>query len=215
MLTDPRKNNQPFYIGKGQKNRAYVHAYEKAKYNQFKQNVVNAIRKKGMQHGVDILKEFAEEKDALNYEIELIKKYGRRRLDVGGILSNRSLGGEGISGYKFTDKQKKKLSESHLGIRDSAETKRRKSESAKKPKSKDHAINISKAKLGDKNPMYGKISHRKGKSYEEEYGPAKAAELKSIIRDKRALQIDSEETRAKKSASAKLAHQRRKQNLLK
>jgi len=64
-----------------------------------------------------------------------------------------------------------KMSESHKGIEPwnkgmtaSEETKRKQSDSlkgkSKPPRSKEHCENISKSKMGDKNPMYGKhIEH--------------------------------------------------------
>lgn len=198
MLTDPRKNNIPFYIGKGQKNRAHVHTTEKAKYNQFKRNTINAIRKKGLEHGVKIVKEFATEKEAHDYEILLINQFGRRGLDNNGILANRTLGGEGISGYKFTKEQIDNLRKSHTGIKDSEETKIKKSLSAMKPKTKEHAMNISKSKLGEKNPMFGKDSPFKGKAHSDE--------AKKKIKEARAKQVISEETKQKMADSQRRRH---------
>lgn len=72
------------------------------------------------------------------------------------------------TGKTRSEETKRKLSESHLGKKDSEETKLKKSNSAKKPKSAEHAENIRKSKLGDKNPMFGKPSPNKGKRMSEE-----------------------------------------------
>lgn len=198
MLTDPRKNDQPFYIGKGQGKRAFVHATENCKYNRFKNNIIDAIRKKGLEHGVIILREFTDEQEAFNFEIETIAKYGRRKLDEGGILANRTLGGEGSTGYKFTEDQRKNISSSRIGAKDSDDTRKKKSESAKKPKSAEHAKNISKSKTGEKNPMYGKDSPFKGKRHTEE--------SKEKIKKARSKQIISEETKQKMAESQRKRH---------
>lgn len=198
MLTDPRKENQPFYIGKGQKGRAFKHATEKINYNQFKHNVVTAIKNEGLSHGVTIVKEFDVEQDALNYEIELISQFGRRGIDKDGILANRTIGGEGTSGYIFTEEQKQKLRNAHAGKTDSTETRIKKSRSARKPKSIEHAEHIRISKLGDKNPMYGKESPFKGKTHSDE--------TKQHIKKMRAKQVISEETKQKMSESQRRRH---------
>lgn len=202
MLTDPRKDGQPFYIGKGQKTRAYKHANEKIKFNQFKHNMVQAIKAVGLQHGVQIIKEFETEREAFDYETELILKFGRRGLDANGILANRAIGGGGTSGYLFTEEQKQKLRDAHTGIKDSEKAKLNKSLAARKPKSADHAKNISKSKLGDKNPMFGKDSPFKGKTH--------TPEMKQHIKEMRAKQVISEETKLKMAESQRRRHALRK-----
>jgi hypothetical protein len=72
------------------------------------------------------------------------------------------------TGKKRSEETKRKLSESHLGKKDSEETKLKKSNSAKKPKSVEHAENIRKSKLGEKNPMFGKPSPNRGKKMSDE-----------------------------------------------
>lgn len=73
----------PYYIGKGKNNRAYDKHKNTPTPND-KEFIV-------------ILKEGLDEAEAHQFEIELIKKYGRK--DIGtGILHNRTDGGEGASG---------------------------------------------------------------------------------------------------------------------
>ena len=99
-LTDPRKDNQPFYIGKGCGNRCYVHLKSPEKGNNpLKTRTINAIREAGFEPGVSILQDGLEEQNALTEESRLIRLYGRRRIDENGILTNRVVSGTGGLGH--------------------------------------------------------------------------------------------------------------------
>ena len=89
QLTDPR-NNQPFYIGKGTGNRAKTHLLEiPDTRNVYKENKIAAIRREGLEPKIEYIAEnISDEKIAYNIEAELIKKYGRKGYDTGGILTN-------------------------------------------------------------------------------------------------------------------------------
>jgi hypothetical protein len=89
-LIDPRVN-LPFYIGKGKDKRVYFHLSEKsrAKSDNFKKfDKIKKIRKEGYEPEVKIVQYFEDENDAYEYEEKLIKIYGRRDIDEGGILTN-------------------------------------------------------------------------------------------------------------------------------
>jgi hypothetical protein len=65
------------------------------------------------------------------------------------ILRNKTYGGDGISGYVFSEETKKKLSEAHKGKTHSEESKRKMSEVNKgKTLSEEHKRKISEAKKG-------------------------------------------------------------------
>jgi len=92
-----------FYIGKGKRRRAYAMDSRNSHW----QNIVN---KHGKPH-VELLAHWDTEQEAFEHEKVLIACFK----DMGYELANKSLGGEGSSGYKFTDQQKNNLSNAHLG----------------------------------------------------------------------------------------------------
>lgn len=89
-LIDPRVN-LPFYVGKGKDDRVYFHLSEKSRAksdNERKFNKIQKIRKEGYEPEIKIVEYFENENDAYFYEEELIKKYGKKDIDKGGILTN-------------------------------------------------------------------------------------------------------------------------------
>ena len=96
-----REDGTPYYIGKGQKNRAWRSDYHHCGKPKDKARIL-------------ILKYFEEEADAFKHEIYMIAVLGRKDLGTG-ILRNLTDGGEGSSGATwkqssaFCDKQSKRL----------------------------------------------------------------------------------------------------------
>lgn len=82
------QSKEIFYIGIGTGKRK----------NEFKsgrnRHYMNYIRKNGFPI-IDIIKENISKEEACKIEKQLIKKYGRKRIDENGILVNKSKGGEG------------------------------------------------------------------------------------------------------------------------
>lgn len=112
QLVDPR-TNQPFYIGKGKGNRTLVHFNPSRKHeNPRKWAKQEAIINAGLEVGVVKVKENLTEAEALDFEEELIVKYGRLDLDENGILTNRRKRGverrEGWQSYKREPRKNKK-----------------------------------------------------------------------------------------------------------
>jgi len=105
-------DNTPYYIGKGQGNRAFVQSGHKCPKPNDKADII-------------ILKYFDEENSALKHEKYLIHVLGRK--SEGGILENKTCGGQGMSGHIFTPEHRRKLSERPV----SEETRRKMSEAAK------------------------------------------------------------------------------------
>ena len=90
MLLDPRKNNQPFYVGKGTDDRWKDHLLETSdtSINKRKFNTIQKIKALGLEVGVEFVQYFEDENQAYNLEEQLIAQYGRKGYDPGGILTN-------------------------------------------------------------------------------------------------------------------------------
>jgi hypothetical protein len=89
-LVDPR-TNQPFYIGKGTKNRVKVHlrSHGHRHSNREKLNIIASIRENGQEPIIKIIRNsILSEPEAYAVESEWIRFYGRKSMDKGGILTN-------------------------------------------------------------------------------------------------------------------------------
>jgi hypothetical protein len=94
--------NEIFYIGKGTKHRAYVKQNRGKHWN-------NYVKKHGIPL-VEILYDNLNEDESLILEKKLIKTFGRKELNNGGLV-NSTDGGEGCSGLVHSDEVKKIISE--------------------------------------------------------------------------------------------------------
>lgn len=93
-----RTNNDIFYIGKGKGKRAWIIKGRSKYWN----NIINKH-----EYYIKILKENLSETDALILEKQYISQLNN--------LCNLTKGGEGISGFKFSNESKLKKSKSALG----------------------------------------------------------------------------------------------------
>ena len=108
--------NEIFYIGIGTKSKQDI------KYNTFRRasclhkdnNLWMKIIAK-TKWKFEILFESDNRKEVEQMEIDLIAKYKRKCCGENGILANLTLGGESNKDYKFTDAQKKKISDAQKG----------------------------------------------------------------------------------------------------
>ena len=92
-----REDGTPYYVGKGKGRRLY----KKGK---------GEVGKPTDKSRIIFLKQNLTEQEALNHEIYMIAVLGR--IDLGtGILRNKTDGGDGISGYKFSQEHISKLKE--------------------------------------------------------------------------------------------------------
>jgi|SRR5208282_2701167 len=116
-----REDGTPYYVGKGSGKRAFV-------------NKDHAVRKPTSDRVIVFTCD--SEEGAFEKEIELIKTWGRKDLGTG-ILHNRTDGGDNPPNRR--------------GVKESEETRRRKSASAKlKVFTPEHRANIAAAKAGKK-----------------------------------------------------------------
>jgi hypothetical protein len=121
-----REDKTPYYIGKGQGNRAYKRRKTDIKPPKDKSKII-------------FLKQNLTEEEAFKHEIYMIAVFGRKDLGTG-ILHNKTDGGDGASGLIHSGETKRKISKAQKGKIVSEETKRKMSE----------------AKKGENNPFYGK-----------------------------------------------------------
>ena len=139
IYLDPRKSGnfvyneeltfdyKPFYIGKGKGRRFRKHILESKKKNNMNNAHKFAILQKILAEGLEpiIIKinENLSEEESINYEKEYIKLIGRSDKKEG-PLTNQTDGGEGISGYKFSDATKLIMGEKATGRKHTEEHKR-------------------------------------------------------------------------------------------
>lgn len=94
-----------FYIGIGDSSRPY----QKHGRNNYWKNIINIT-----EYEIKILSDNITWENAQEAEMELIKIYGRKDLNLGN-LCNLTDGGEGIFGRVFTEETKKKISQGLKG----------------------------------------------------------------------------------------------------
>lgn len=131
-------NGVPFYVGKGSGRRAF--------------NVSPSRRSKAFikiydQGGctVEIVDYFIHESQAHAHEVDVIARFGCRH--SGGILVNRTAGGEGVSGLTLSESAREKISKKLAGRTLSEQTRRRISASKTNP-SEETRAKISAANTG-------------------------------------------------------------------
>jgi hypothetical protein len=91
-----KKNNTPYYIGKGKDNRAFV-----------KHKGISVPKDRSK---IIFLKQNLTEEEAFKHEEYMIAVFGRKDLGTG-ILLNRTNGGDGTSGRVMSEEQKEKCKE--------------------------------------------------------------------------------------------------------
>lgn len=115
----------PFYVGRGQKHRMYMHLYEaktirekieneslnkeEEKYNKHKINTINKILRHGKEPIILKLNENLNNNEVNELERFYISLIGRADKKLG-PLTNQSDGGDGQSGYIHTLETRKKMS---------------------------------------------------------------------------------------------------------
>jgi len=166
-----REDKTPYYVGKGQDNRAYKKHQKGISVPKDKSRII-------------LLKQNLTEEEAFRHEIYMIAVFGRKDLRTG-ILHNKTDGGDGASGYVFSEETRKKMRE------------RTPSEETRKK--------MSEARKGEKNHNYGKIhsEETRRKISESQIGKTLSKEhIDKIIEGLKGRPV-SEETRRKMSETRK------------
>jgi hypothetical protein len=121
------KAGSPYYIGIGSSHtRAFAQHTRGGKDSRYHNVPVPKNEALVRQFGV-----FKTRAEAAAREQALIAQYGRKGLDPGGTLLNRTLGGEGVLGHRHTAQSRAKMSESSKGRTLSAEHRAKLSEISK------------------------------------------------------------------------------------
>jgi group I intron endonuclease len=139
VYLDPRKKGEyvyddykfgyePFYVGKGKDYRHKKHLNDSQLSDKsHKSNLIKKLINNGQYPDIIITKECLSQNEAFELEKKLIFEIGRYDLKTG-PLTNKTEGGEGISGYKWTEEQKlgiKNRKPSGLGLTRSEEHKKK------------------------------------------------------------------------------------------
>lgn len=113
IYQDSSFDYEPFYIGKGKDDRWKKHlseSYNNRDDNAHKCNIIRKIKRVlNLDPVVVKIVENISEESAFRLETEYIRKIGRYDLKLG-PLANKTDGGEGQSGFVFTDKSRNKIS---------------------------------------------------------------------------------------------------------
>lgn len=167
--------NEVFYVGKGTNYRMK----QKSNRNKYWQNIVN----KCGGYKANILAGNLTEQEAINFEILMISKLKQANVK----LCNLTNGGDGISGYRHTQENRKKFSESRRG---------RISPTKGTILTNEHKEKLRLAKLGKKQSpdhVAKAAAGRKGKKYSEAHRKAISKALTG-----RKMPIDSQANKYKK-----------------
>ena len=176
IFGDIKFEYEPIYIGKGKGIRPRRHlTLYKSNNNRF-YSKLSSIINNGVEPIYINIKDTLSEVEAFEYEKYFIKLIGR--IENGGTLTNLSDGGEGQSGFKFSDESKRKMSLARKGrkmgpMSDAAKLKISICNKGRicinKGKKLEDIVGITKAsiiklklsksaseRVGEKNPMFGK-----------------------------------------------------------
>lgn len=138
-----------FYVGKGSGGRAYI-----SKRGRYYNNVVKKLARLGLAVEIRIVKGGLREEEAHSLEIGRIAFWR----DSGVKLTNKTDGGEGISGYKRTEDEKRRIGIGNKGKVRSEELKLAHSKKMRGRKiSTEHVAALVASHLGKPTPEYVRI----------------------------------------------------------
>lgn len=173
----------PFYIGKGKGDRLNEHFKGYVEDNPLKKNIIAKARAEGVELLAEIIEDGLEESEAFALEMATIKKYGRR--DNGsGCLCNMTDGGEGLSGFRFSEESRARMSQMRMG----------------KPKPEGFGDRLSSSTKGIPRPW---ASEKNGPMSEENYAKIFTQEYRSKMSEIKKGSKHSIESKTKIAEAAK------------
>ncbi len=191
IYEDLKFDFEPFYIGKGTADRMITSKYDKGT---FKSNKIKSIEEKG---GKIISKKIFENltiEESINVEIDLIKKIGRRDLELG-PLTNLTDGGDGRVNGKNSPESVEKARIKLVKIAQERKDK------GKDKHTQETIERLRQLNLGENNPMYGKTHTDKVKEEQSlrvsgvnhpMFGKKHDEETIRLIRESRNAAVDQE-----------------------
>jgi hypothetical protein len=93
---------------------AILHLRKNKKKQTIKINIIQSIWEHGLDFSEEIMFDNLTEQEAKELEIVMIAKYGRINLGTG-CLANLTNGGEGTSGYIYSEEQRREISKRMSG----------------------------------------------------------------------------------------------------
>ena len=192
IYEDLKFDFEPFYIGKGTSDRMITSKCDK---KTFKSNKIKSIKEKGGE--VISMKVFENLtiEESIKIEIELIKKIGRRDLDLG-PLTNLTGGGEGRLNGRNSPESIEKARQTVL-----ANNNKLREQGHDFSPSEETRMKLRAANLGEKNPMYGKTHSDEFKerqslrmigSNHPKFGKKLSEETLRLVRENRNASVDQE-----------------------
>lgn len=160
-----KSDGVPFYVGKGTSRKRDKNLFARACEPHKNIHWKNTVAKHGIV--INIIMRCQTDKEAQEQEKRIILEIGRQDLCTG-TLVNKTNGGDGICGLIISDELRKKRSEAAKGERSenwiaSIRVARKNGGNGGVVKNGDKLSeewirNLANAKMGNKNPMYGKIT---------------------------------------------------------
>jgi hypothetical protein len=185
---------EPFYIGRGKKERLFFTKLID-RGSSYKKNKIKNLKNIGLEPILTILFSDLSFKESVEKEIELIKKIGRKNLNLG-PLTNLTDGGEGRLNGKNSPESNEKMRKSLLDYHKNLE------ENGIKIKRTEQTImKLREINKGENNPMWGKKHTDKVKQEQSDrvsglkhprYGKKHSEETIKLIREKRNATVDQE-----------------------
>ena len=151
---------EPFYVGKGSKNRVVKHFKENRKFcaNEMKWSKIKAIQNTLHEDPFYImLEDGMKEEAALAMEIVVIDGIGRKNIGMGPLLNMEAGGANPPKFNDFDEDKKERIRQKFREKKQSPETRQKRADSNRgKKRTNEFRQQLSAMRMGSGNPMFGK-----------------------------------------------------------